>query len=210
MTTIDLETLTEEEMRKAGWTKLGTRQDPHWTRKTERGEEHYYGQVGRRSTTTATATVSRVVMSRLAYDGIRTIIDNSFDGREVGSLGICELRGNEIHLIEAAPDGLDDDRWNDAMRLYDSRAHMMEEYRLSQGIPHYASWAWHVHPEGSARMSDADIFAFSVRARDNVCHGYFVAIILARSQGSEGFDITECYLVSKDGRWRSVPIVLDY
>ena len=51
---------------------------------------------------------------------------------------------------------------------------------------------------GPAKLSNADRFAFSIRATENICAGYFTAVILARSEGSDGFDISECYLVDRN------------
>jgi hypothetical protein len=215
MTTIDLATLTEQEMKEAGWVQLGTRKDPHWQRRKGKGVENYFNNVGRRSTTSSTAAgsqrVSNVVITATGWRTIQSVLNQYEDSEtETGGCLLCSRDGDTIYVHEMSWPHVGDYRTVDAMQVRDGAGFAMEEARQNMGIEWVYGGLLHTHPRGGTTPSIQDELAFSVRARKSLGDTFTALIVAPRDhEFGRSYDQIGAYVCQKiNGQHRTVPVGL--
>jgi proteasome lid subunit RPN8/RPN11 len=215
MTTIDLETLTEQEMREAGWRQLGTRAEPHWQRVKGKGVENFFGTPrGRRSKPSASATtsprVTDVVITRSGWQTILSVMGQFQDDRETGGCLLCSREGNTIYVHETTWPGIDDHRTVDEMQVKDGAGFALEEARQSMGVNWIYAGLIHSHPRGTTLPSKADEIAFAARARQALGDTFTGLIVVPRDhEFGRTFDDIAAYVCQRiNGRHQTVPVRL--
>jgi hypothetical protein len=217
MTTIDLESLTEAEMREAGWTQLGTRTDPHWQRAKGRGVENFFGHVGRRpkgsstSSATTSSRVTHVVITRSGWQTILSVMNQYEDAdRETGGCLLCSREGGTIYVHETTWPGIDDYRTVDEMQVRDGAGFALEEARQSMGVNWIYAGLIHSHPLGTTLPSKQDEIAFAARARKALGDTFTGLIVVPRDhEFGRSYDDIAAYVCQRiNGRHQTVPVRL--
>jgi len=207
----DLAILSEEEMRQEGWTKLAP---DHWQKRHGPYKiENYWGRVGQKprgNSSTVSATLEKVIFTSRCWEAVINELTREWNGFETAVPILGERVDNYIVLHDAVPSTAPGDiRGERFMQLKDSAAERAEEYRLSNGWRHHYCASIHSHPVGSTTMySDADSFAWGVRARKEVGGLFIGGVIVPLEGGSFRPENLRTYLTvpSAGEKERTAPI----
>lgn len=216
MNTIDLESLTPEQMRANGWVRIAP---SHWQKKLGPGRlENFYSEprgpkAGSRNSPPA-GTIQKVVLTRTGYKTIRNILREYEDGWELMMPLMVSRDGDTLTVHEAVNpygSGHMGYRTETSTQVRMDAGYALEDYRQENGIDHRAGGFLHTHPyDGNTTPSGADEHVLKANTRKElggICLGIISAPVI-RGTDTDWMENMSAYIAA-DGREHVYPVAIE-